>query len=1009
MLITKNLNSQTMKNENFRLIFKFDIVKSLLLGALILTGCIKAPEYKGYRLIEKRFVKEVNADCYYFEHEKSGARVFKIAAEDENKTFNISFNTIPESDCGTPHIMEHSVLNGSKNFPVKSPFDVLLKGSLNTFLNAMTSKDMTYYPVASMNEKDYFNLMHVYLDAVFNPLIYDDPRIFKQEGWHYELTDPDEPVIYKGVVYNEMKGAFSSPNRELSYQANKNLFPENGYGYSSGGYPEAIPKLTYNDFLDFHRRYYHPTNSYIYLYGDADLEKELHFIDSAYLSNYDRSDFRAEIPLHPPFKEMKEVEATYSITEGSNTENKTYLSLSFVTGEGSDLEAYVSQMVLADVLVNQESAPVRKALQEAGIGRDVRASSDFLRQNVFEIVVQNANAEDKEAFREVVLNTLKEVVEKGLDKKAAEGTLNRFEFQLREGDDAQKGMSYVMQAMPGWKFRDDPFLTLQYEEPLAEVKNGLEAGYFEEFIKTRLVENPYALLLVLKPQPGLEKEKKTIIEKELAAFKEQLNEEEIINLVEETEALVAYQQEEDTPEKLSTIPLLELSDIKPEAIWYGISELDVAGMTVLHHEAFTNNVVYEKLMFDLRILSEEQIQYARLLTELLGKLDTENYTYEELEKALNIHTGSFNIYLNTYLENQNSSDPIAQLQVSAKAMNDKVDKMIELTAEILHHTRFDDPVRLKELLTRHQSQVESSVRNNGVRYAIYRLGSYITNYGMFRELTTGLEYYRFLTELTNDFDNKSGEISALLSETASKLFTRGNMIAATTCSEEDLETITAGYEHLMQAFPEGTPPELKKWDFDVSINNEGLLAASKVQYVVKGFNFRKLGYGWNGRMEVLSQILSTDWLLNQIRIIGGAYGGFSIIDRSGMFMFISYRDPNLEETLDNYDATPGYLKEFDADTAVMTRYIIGTVSNLDNPLTPSEKGNVAVRYYFENTTKEDLQKEREAVLSTTVQDIRDMETLVSDILQQNAYCVYGNQERLESEKDLFGKLVKTVK
>lgn len=991
-----------------RLNTNFSKVIFFLTFLSVLAGCQNAPEFEGYTLLEKRFVKEVNADCYFLEHDGSGAQVLKIAADDPNKTFSISFNTIPESDCGTPHIMEHSVLNGSKNFPVKSPFDVLSKGSLNTFLNAMTGPDMTYYPVASMNEKDYYNLMHVYLDAVFNPLIYDDPRIFEQEGWHYELTDPEEPVSYKGVVYNEMKGAFSSPERERGYLVFKNLFPENGYGFSSGGYPEAIPDLTYEDFLAFHTKYYHPNNSYIILYGDADMGKELAFIDSAYLSKYERSGFRAEIPLHAPYDSPKALEAVYSATEGSSTENQTFLSMSFVTGEGSDIEAYVSQMILADVLVNQESAPIRKALLEAEIGRDVYAYSNFLKQNVFEIVVQNANPEDSDKFKEVVMSALKEAAEKELDQEAAEGAFNRIEFEFREGDDAQKGLTYGQMALLGWKFKSDPFLTLQYNAALEQVKTNLKEGYLEDFVKKQMLDNPYTLLLVLKPEPGLEKIKKAKIEEELTAFKAGLSGEAIQKLVDETQALIAYQREEDTPENLATIPMLQLSDINPESEFYGIDEVDNDGVTILHYDVFTNNVVYERLMFDLYVLPLEDIPYARLLTEFMGKLDTENHSYEDLEKELNIHLGGFNIFLNTYLENQNSSTPIAQLQVSAKSMNDKVDKMIELTAEILNHTKFDDSERLGELLTRHQSQLESGVKNNGLWYALYRLKSYISNSGMYDELTEGLSYFDFVTDLSKDFENNPEPLTQKLNEIASKLFSKGNMMAATTCSSEDLAKIKDGFSHLAETF-ETEMPGMNEWNFELSVKNEGLMAASKVQYVLKGSDYRKFGYDWDGRMEVLSQILSTDWLQNQIRVIGGAYGGFTFLDRSGTFIFASYRDPNLKGTLDNYDATPGYLKEFDADEATITRYLIGTIAGIDYPRTPSQKGSSAVRYYFEKTTKEDLQKEREAVLSTTVQDIRDMEAMVTQILKQNVYCVYGNQELLMEHKDMFGELILTVK
>ena len=974
----------------------------------LLAAFKKGDNYHGFKLLDKRFVKEVNAECLYFEHIKSGARLLKIAADDANKTFSIAFKTVTESDCGTPHIMEHSVLNGSKQFPVKSPFDVLAKGSLNTFLNAMTGKHMTIYPVASMNDKDYFNLMHVYLDAVLAPLIYDDERIFKQEGWHHELTDEESAVVYKGVVYNEMKGAFSSPTRELDYQIYKNLFPDTPYRFSSGGYPAAIPSLTFEKFRNYHRRYYHPSNSYIFLYGDADLNKELAFIDAEYLSDFEKADVSAFIPLQKPFKSMKQVTGYYPVTDDATTENQTYLTLNFVIGQNTDLPKSMALEVLKEVLVNQESAPIRLALQEAGIGKEVRAYMDDFKQNVFQIVVQNANPGDKDKFREIVLNTLRKTAEKGLDKEAVEGTLNRMEFRLREGDDAQKGITYNMRALTSWFFADDPFPSLEYEKPLAYVKKAVEKNYLESIILSEMVENPLALLLVLEPMPGLENENSEKIATELETFKTSLATADKKMLIKETQELLAYQKREDTPEALATIPLLDLKDINPKANWYSVNEKQIADVPVLHRDDFTNNVVYTRLYFDARVLPVELVPYAALLAEVMGSLNTDNYDYGDLDKALNIHTGGFNTYLNSYLENRDDNHMIPRFIVSSKVMNNKVDKLFELVGEIVNHTRYTDKERLKAVLTRHQSRLDGQIKRNGYGYSRTRLLSYFSNQGMFNEQTGGVEYYWFITDLATHFDDKADDIITNLSKTASLLFTKGNLFAATTCSEADLPVYSKGFEQFAKLLPDGKVT-LNNWAFDVQKRNEGMLTASKVQYVLKGYDFKKLGYKWDGKMRVLNQIVSRDWLTNQVRVIGGAYGGFCSFSSTGMVYFASYRDPNLKETLDNFDGTPEYLKTFQADDKTMTRFIIGTVARMDSPLTPSEKGDVAFRRYFEKTKKEDLQREREAVLATRPDDIRSMEKLVTDILAQDAYCVYGNEEKIETERALFKSTVKLSK
>lgn len=963
--------------------------------------------YHGFTLKKKKFVKEVNANCLLFEHDKSGARLLKIAADDANKTFSIAFKTVPESDAGTPHIMEHSVLNGSKNFPVKSPFDVLAKGSLNTFLNAMTGSDITIYPVASMNDKDYFNLMHVYLDAVLNPLIYDDPRILNQEGWHHELTDAESPVVYKGVVYNEMKGAFSNPLRELGYQIDKNLFPDNGYGLSSGGYPSAIPTLTHDAFLDFHRKYYHPSNSYIYLYGDADLDQELEFIDKEYLSNYERSDAKAFFPLQQPFDAMKKVTAYYSMAEDADTQDQTYLAVNYVCGLNTDQKLVTALDVLSDVLVNQEAGPIRLALQEAGIGKDARAAVDPMKQNVFQIRVQNANPEDTEKFLDIVNSTLKDVIKNGLDMEAVEGTLNRFEFRLREGNDAQKGLSYNFQAMNGWFFAENPFLSLEWETSLADLKKGIENDYLESVLQEYLLDNRHALLLTLVPKPGLEKEINQKTDDELAEFKDGLSDDEKQNLITQTQELIEYQKREDTPEALATIPMLELKDINPKAEWYQIEEKKLGDIPLLYYDAFTNNVVYTKLNFDMRVLPEELLPYAALLAEVFGSLNTDNYSYGDLDKQLNLHTGGFSTFLNTYLENQDDNKLLPVFVVQAKAMNGKVDKMLELMGEIVNNSKINDKDRLQAVLTRHQSRLDSRVKSNGLDVARKRMRSYYSQEGQFNEVTSGIEYYWFVTDLVNSFDDNYESIVKNLQKTAELLVNQKNLVVSVTCSKDDIKAVSGSMKKFVKVFPV-EKVEAQQWTFTEDKKNEGLLAASKVQYVLQGYNFKKLGYEWDGKMRVLNQILSRDWLTNQVRVIGGAYGGFSGIQPNGDMYFGSYRDPNLAETLENYQGTVEYLQNFEADEETMTRYIIGTIARLDQPLTPSQKGNVALQYYFEKSTPEQKQRDREAVLSTTAEDVKSFQKMIADFLEQNTYCVYGNEEKVQENKALFKEVKATT-
>ena len=959
--------------------------------------------YHGFKLVEKKFVEEVNSECLYFIHEKSGARLLKIAAEDNNKLFNIAFKTVPEHDYGTPHIMEHSVLNGSKNFPVKSPFDVLAKGSLNTFLNAMTGSDITTYPVASMNDKDYFNLMHVYLDAVFNPILHEDPRVLKQEGWHYELDDMDGEIVYKGVVYNEMKGAFSNPTRELAFQAEKILFPDNTYGVSSGGYPSEIPGLTYEYFKEFHKKFYHPSNSYTLLYGDADLNKELEFINAEYFSNYDKSDKKIEIPLQKPFEVKKEAIKPYAVPEGSSTNDNTYLGKYFVAGLNTDEELVMALGILSEALVNHESAPIRLALQEAEIGKEIRAFVDNSKQNIFQIRVQNANPEDKDKFDEIVYETLQKVSEEGFEDKMINGIINRWEFNMREGDNPQKGMRYAMRSYNGWFFDDDPFVGLEFEKPLIKVKEGIKNGLLENIIKEYLINNPHTLLMVLKPEPGLEKQIAEKTRKELAEYKASLSKEELEKLVQETKELKEYQQREDSPEALATIPMLSLSDINPEVEWHSLEEKKEGNIPVLYHEDFTSNIVYSNLYFDLRTLPQELIPYGNLLAEVLGLLNTENYTFGELDNELNINTGGFYTYLTTYLESESDDNLKPFLVINSKAFTEKGSKMFELAEEIINKSKFDDPERLKDVLIRHQSKIESFLKSYGLGFASTRLHSYHSNSGMFDELTNGLEYYRFITDITKNFEEKQKEVSEKLAKTAEILFAQKNMIAAVTCAKDQYPQYTEALNVLVSALPEGDG-SINEWKFDLTPKNEGLMSASKVQYVLKGYNFKKLGYEWDGKMRVLNQIISRDWLQNRVRVMGGAYGGFAGFYKSGEAYFASYRDPNLSETIENYDATPQFLNDFDADESEMTRFIIGTIARMDRPNTASQRGHIAFGRYFRNTTIEELQAERAAVLGTKLEDIKSFENMIKDILDQNAICVYGNEDKIKENKDLFNDI-----
>jgi hypothetical protein len=659
---------------------------------------------------------------------------------------------------------------------------------------------------------------------------------------------------------------------------------------------------------------------------------------------------------------------------------------------------------LADVLVNQESAPVRKALQEAGIGKDIYATSQNMLQNIFSIVVQNANPADKDTFRSVIMKTLEKVCSGKIDKETLEGSLNRMEFRLREGNDAQKGLTFNMRSMTGWLFSNDPFPSLEYEKQLSKVKESLVTNYLEDIIKKDMVNNPYGLVVVVEPKPGLEKEIADKTSRELTAQKQKMTTAAIDTMVHSTKGLIAYQQKEDSPEAIATVPLLKLSDINPEAAWYKASSHKLSGVQQLYHNEFTNKIVYMNFWFDLRVLPEDKIHYAAVLAELLGKMDAGDLSYEQLDKALNINTGGYTNSLSVYLPDHNDNSLLPEFRIQMKTTTEKLDTALHLLCVMLNNTKLDNKDRLYELLKRHQSQVEANAIQNGFGVAAARLESYYSRRGVFAEITRGLDYYWFITDLTNRFNADPTRVIADLKLVFDLLFTKSNLMAGTTCSEPDFKTYSKSFESFAVALRD-KPVVQNSWTLAPTPKNEGILTASKVQYVLQGFDFLKLGMAWNGKWNVLSQIMSTDWLQTQIRVIGGAYGGFSTIGKNGTIYLASYRDPNLSETLANYKATVDYLSKFLADSTAMTRYIIGTIANLDYPLTPSEKGDMAFRWYLEKNSYMEVQKDRDAVLTTTAGDIRNMSDVIAKILDQNVFCVYGNNEKLKSNKALFKNLV----
>ena len=968
--------------------------------------------YHGFKLIEEKNIEELNSVTRLFEHVKSGARLLHIENDDDNKVFSIGFRTPPKNNNGLPHILEHSVLCGSRKFPTKEPFVELIKGSLNTFLNAMTFSDKTIYPLASKNEKDFVNLMDVYLDAVFYPNLYSKSEILMQEGWHYELEKKEDKLTYKGVVYNEMKGAFSSPEGSLMRKIQESLFPDTSYGVESGGDPEFIPDLTQKEFTEFHKKYYHPSNSYIFLYGDGNIDKQLEFINDKYLNDFDRIEIDSAIKLQKPFSKMQEVKMDYPISCDDDENGKTFLSLNFVSGDNiSNPEMHLALEILEYLLLESAAAPLKKALVDAEIGKDVFGSFDnSILQPVFSIVVKNSNESEKEKFKEVVFTTLKNLVKNGIDKKLIEACINITEFKLREADlgGFPKGLFYYITSMDSWLYDKDPTMHLEYENYLSKIKAALTTNYFEKLIEEYLINNTHSSMVILNGKKGLAEQKARVTEEKLEKYKEGLSEKEIDGIVKSTKDLKARQMTPDSVELLETIPLLELSDIEKKVEHLPLKVNDEQGIKVLSHNIFTNKIAYINILFDAKKVDAELIPYVTLLSTILGRVSTKKTNYSDLSNEVNIHTGGIHFTTDVYGENENFEKYNPKLVVKTKALVESIPKLFDIIAEIISLTKFDEKKRLKELIQQLKSRHEMKILDRGHMVAAGRLTSYFSPASAYIEKTTGISFYKFLNEIETDFDNKADEIIENLNKVSKLIFNKNNLIISVT-GEEDIYTSFVGELPKVINVLGGAKLQDAKYDFDLNKNNEGLLTSSDVQYVAKGYNFIKKGYSYSGKMLVLKTIASLDYLWNRVRVQGGAYGGFANIARSGNIVFVSYRDPNVKETLTAYDGICDYIQNFEASDREMTKYIIGTISELDSPLTPSMKGERATAYYIRGITEEQRQKEREEVLSTNADDIKSFKILLSDIIKEDCFCVLGNETKLKDNKDIFTNLVNVFK
>ena len=961
-------------------------------------------QLQAYTILEKRQIKDIHAVGYLLKHNKTGARVALLSNDDENKVFYIGFRTPPGDSTGVAHIVEHTVLCGSDKFPVKDPFIELAKGSLNTFLNAMTYPDKTVYPVASCNDKDFQNLMDVYLDAVFHPNIYHEEKIFKQEGWHYEMENADDELTINGVVYSEMKGAFSSPDDVLWREIMNSLYPDTAYAVESGGDPDVIPELTYEEFLAFHQRFYHPSNSYIYLYGNMDMAEKLQWIDEEYLSKYDALSVDSTLSSQKPFAKTVTIEKEYPIMESESDRDNTYLAYNIAFGVQPDRKFCYGFNTLVDVLCMMPGAPVKQALLDAGIGTDVNCGYDIgVKQPYFSIIAKNANAEQKEEFVRTVEETLSKLVEEGLDKRAIRANLNNSEFRYREADygSRPKGLMYGLQMLETWLYDDSkPFTNVELLDTFRELKEAVDTSYYEELIRDYLLGNTHKSVVIVKPVKGLTGRKEKELADELAKKKAAMNSEEIAQIVRQTEELRQYQEEPSTKEDLEKIPLLSRTDMKKEAAPYYNEEKKVGDTVLLYHDVFTNGIGYLRFMFDLRQVPEELFPYVGILKTILGLVNTENYSYSELYNEINLQTGGITPAVTTYTDARDLSKYTATIDLKVKVLYENLPQAFALAEEILTKSDYTDAKRLYELVAEARSCKQADMMSAGHRVAANRTLAYLSKTAVILEHIGGIPFYQLLESLEKDFDTRQEELTANLNKVIRHIFRPENLMVDYTAENEGL----TGVESLIESFKSKLytdPVETAGYDPKPVKKNEGFMTSAQIQYVCRAGNFEKKGLPYNGALHVLRVMMGYDYLWTQVRVKGGAYGCMCDFMKSGDSYFVSYRDPNLKNTIDVFEKAADYIAHFEADERTITQYIIGAISEMDTPMTPAMKGSYSLTGYMTHYSYEMAQKDRDELLSTDAETIRGLAEYIRAFMDEDCLCVVGNEENIKENSGLF--------
>lgn len=955
----------------------------------------------GFRLDRIRKSEETSSTAHYFTHEKTGAQLLFLKNDDKNRAFGIGFKTPPEDQTGVPHIVEHCVLSGSRKYKTREPFMDLLKGSMQTFLNAMTFDDMTIYPISSMNEKDYFNLMGVYLDAVFYPVMYEKKEIFMQEGWHYELNSKEDEITYKGVVYNEMRGAYSSQERQVINSLMTELHQGTTYSVESGGYPYNIPELTYENFLKFHKDHYHPTNSLVFLYGDVDLEKALSLIGDEYLDSFTRSDAKIELNLNENVKGRRTIERFYAGDKDADDKKNAYLAYILNHGNNDDLTDIFMNAILSEILVNSESSPIRRALLEKGIGEDVFGFESDTYFKDFGIIAKNTDAARLSEFTDIIENTMKDIVKNGFNRDLLLASINKTEFSLRESRGSLRGILYFISAMSSWRYGGDPMTSLSYFEEFEKFRKGIDEGLFEKYLNDRLLNSDNSVIAVFRPQSDLFLKKDEKLREDLKAYKASLSEKEIEDLIEENRKLSLYQKTEDSPEDKATIPHLSLSDITKDIPEFIYETQEAADAKISFHERSTNGISYVTYAFPLEFMkNEEDLFIVSTMSKFLGIFDTKKHSYIDLNNEILKYTNGISAGVGIFGDSKIRQEYSLRFLVTSSAIGNNSEKMSQYIREVLLETLFTDKKRLKEVLTQIKSEMEMNFDFRGNELVMHRVKSAFDLPEYIRENLTGLEYYDRLSDFLSHFDEKADSFIASCEDMYKRVINRKGLDVFITSEKSMKENLIKEARETVMSFEDHD--EVKETiEFKKHSLKEGITSASGVQYVSTGNNLKDLGFEYDGRLQVLTGLLSNDYLHTRIRAQGGAYGAGIYIDRAGNTVTNSYRDPNLENTVDVYKKIGDFLREGTFTEDDIRDCIIGTMTKFMPPVSSSAVNYIHMGRLYSNVSTDDIMKDLDAALSVTREDIMSFADMMDKLTDGTYLSVFGNVEKINKSKDMF--------